>query len=646
MKRVFKYIFLILATVMFLFISFKISNNYFINDYNLISMFEKKGSQLKLIKRIPESPNLNLTYECKGNAALSWDNTKRQIRFSSDTESAKCNLTFQYNVILTLNETSGTILKSNKKEVGIDGENYGTLTCESNNPTIASCTVTQTKLTVTGVNPGTATITVKDTTSDKQATFSATVTDVTLGLTPTSGNTTVNKTLTSEITGSGYGALTCTTSDALIATCSITGNILSVKAGTKDGVATITLKENAANKTATYIITVDILKLAWVRTFGGTNSDYFYDIKQTSDGGYIAVGTTWSDDIDVADITKNSSWDSTAIIVKYDASGNVVWKKFFGGTSTEQYNGVTEISGGYIAVGISSSKDGDLAGANPNGQYIATIVRYDTVGNVVWKKFLIGHDYNKIVTTTDGVIVAGTKLATCNWTIGGGPAQPRAAYIVKYNLSGSVVWQAYCHDKSTNDTQFYDIAETSGGYVVVGNKSANWGSTGYLLIAKYNASGTKLWEQAYGESGVWAELYGVVGGSEIVTVGTAEGEATMAKLNNNTGDVIWSYSYPGNSYDEFKSIAAVSDGYLVTGSSQSTNVTSSKGDKDGLILKINTSGNLVWARHFGGSGYDEFNDIIASSNKITAVGYSNSNDGDTVGINKGLLDATIYNFDY
>ena len=128
-------------------------------------------------------------------------------------------------------------------------------------------------------------------------------------------------------------------------------------------------------------------------------------------------------------------------------------------------------------------------------------------------------------------------------------------------------------------------------------------------------------------------------------VGTAE-EAIMAKLNNNTGDVIWSYSYPGNSDDGFKSIAAVSDGYIVTGGSQSTNVTSSKGDKDGLILKINTSGNLVWARHFGGSGYDEFNAIIASSNKITAVGNGDSNDGDTVGINKGRQDATIYNFDY
>ncbi len=650
MKRVFKYIFLILTTVMFLFISFKISNNYFINDYNLISMYESKGSQLKLIKKIPESPNLNLTYECKENAALSWDDTKRQIRFSSDTESTRCNLTFQYDVILTLNETSGTILKSNKKEVGIDGENYGKLTCESNNPTIASCTVTQTKLTVTGLNPGTATITVKDTTSDKQATFSATVTDVTLGLTPTSGSTTLNKTLTSTITGSNYGTLTCITSDSLIATCSISGATLTIKTGGKAGIATIIVKENLANKSVTYTANVDVLKLSWVKTFGGTNWDYFWDVIETADGGYIAAGKTFSEDIDITGITMSYEYDATAMLVKYDAAGNVVWKKFFGGSDTEEFKGVTAVSDGYIVIGMTWSKDRDLAGLNPNANNVPVLIKYDLNGNLIWKKIPVqGHNFEKIISVSDGVIVVGSKMSNMNWAIPSqpGPVSVIAAYIVKYNLSGNLVWQAYSHDGSIASSGFTNVVESNGGYVAVGNQAvAYYNGTSNLLITKFNKNGTKIYEKQYGELRKNGKLFGISSITEgVIIVGKVDNEATMAKLNNN-GDVIWSYSYPGTATDVFNDVTTVLDGFVVVGNSTSTNIIPGKGSTDGLVLKISPSGSLVWVKHFGGNGADNFSSVLSSSSKIIIVGDTSSNNGDMQGLNKGVYDAVIYNFDY
>lgn len=254
------------------------------NNNNFISMYEKKGEQLKSIKRIPKEGILKLSSECKGTASLSWDNNARQIRFSTGNAPIKCNLTFQYDVILTLNETSGTVLKTNQKEVGITGENYGTLSCESSSSTVATCTVTQTKLTVTGVNPGTAIITVKDTTSDKQVTYSVTVIDVTLGLSPASGTVTMNKSITSTITGSNYGTLTCSTGNATIATCSISGTTLTVL-GVNPGTTTITIKENKFNKTATY--TAKVEGKTWTRMYG--NDSKFTDIISVSDG-YVVVG--------------------------------------------------------------------------------------------------------------------------------------------------------------------------------------------------------------------------------------------------------------------------------------------------------------------------------------------------------------------
>ncbi len=642
-----KYIFLIIATVVVLSIPFRIKNYYFINNNNLISMLEKKGTQTKLIKKIPENVNLDLESICSGdNTSLDWDNTTRKIKFETGSESEKCNLIFKYEITLGLSETSGTILKSQQKEVEITGENYGTLSCETNTASIATCSITENKLKVTGVGTGNAVITVRENLDNKSVSYNVTVNDITLGLTPTSGSTTLNKTLSSTITGSNYGTLSCITSDSLIATCSISGATLTIKAGNKAGTATITVKENLANKSATYTANVDVLRLSWVRMFGGTSDDYFWDVVEAPDGGYVAAGNAFSGDIDIVGITKSYDYDATAILVKYDASGNLVWKKFFGGSDTDYFNGVTAVSDGYVAVGTSWSNDRDLTGLNPGKEFVATIVKYDLNGNLLWKKVKIGHGYEKVVKVLDGVIVVGTKQANYNWTVGGGPSKPRAAYIVKYGSSGNVLWQTYCHDGSTNDSQFTAIAETNGGVVAVGNKSANYSSTGYFLIAKYSSSGTKLWEQAYGESGVWAKLTGVAGGNEIVAVGTARSEATMAKLNNSNGNVIWSYSYPGNLDDEFNDITAVSDGYFVSGGSYSTNVTPNKGGQDGLIIKVNTNGSLVWARNFGGSGSETFNAITASSNKFVAAGSSNSNNGDNAGINKGRWDATIYNFDY
>ena len=250
-----KNIFISLLMFSILLITLNLNYNISKDNNNLISMYEEKGSQLKLIKKIPENVNLDLFTECKGEASLVWDNTKRQIKFSSNSANIKCNLTFKYDIILTLEKSSGTILKSNQENVTISGENYGELKCETTNASIATCTVTQTKLTVTGVNPGNATITVKDTTSDKQATYSATVTDITLGLSPTSGNTNVNKTVSTQITGNGYGTLSCIVADPLLATCSISGGELIIT-GKNPGTTTVTVKESFANKTVVYTVNI------------------------------------------------------------------------------------------------------------------------------------------------------------------------------------------------------------------------------------------------------------------------------------------------------------------------------------------------------------------------------------------------------
>ena len=79
---------------------------------------------------------------------------------------------------------------------------------------------------------------------------------------------------------------------------------------------------------------------------GGGGDDSGNSVQQTSDGGYIITGYTWPDGTDRSDV----------LLIKADASGNTLWTKTFGGSSEDRGNSVQQTTdGGYIVVGLTFS---------------------------------------------------------------------------------------------------------------------------------------------------------------------------------------------------------------------------------------------------------------------------------------------------
>jgi hypothetical protein len=184
------------------------------------------------------------------------------------------------------------------------------------------------------------------------------------------------------------------------------------------------------------------------------------------------------------------------------------------------------------------------------------------------------------------------------------------------------------------------IATSDGGYLLVGNSESNAsgdkseatrGDADYWAV-KINASGAKVWDKRFGGSGNdYCESVVATSDGGYLLAGYshsgAEGdksEATRGSSDywavkiNADGAEVWDKRFGGSGTDECNAVVATSDGgYLLAGRSISApdgdKSEGSRGGYDYWAVKINASGAKVWDKRFGGSGVDDCQSVIATS---------------------------------
>lgn len=131
-----------------------------------------------------------------------------------------------------------------------------------------------------------------------------------------------------------------------------------------------------------------------------------------------------------------------------------------------------------------------------------------------------------------------------------------------------------------------------------------------------------------------------------LVVGSLNDDFVLIKYNLNN-EVVWTKTYGGTGSDHLYDIEKTSDGYVATGYSSSTDITSvtNKGNKDAIVLKIDNFGNLKWIRNYGGASDDELYDIeVLNDGSYISVGYTSSKNLEGIE-SSSYEDGLIINYD-
>ena len=201
--------------------------------------------------------------------------------------------------------------------------------------------------------------------------------------------------------------------------------------------------------------------LDWKYNFGGMEHNFFKGITNTNDGGFVAVGASSRYSFGYGDWTgipaKYMTVVYNASIVKFGTTGSIIWKKNFGGWYTDYFNKViTTDDGGFVAVGYSSISimgNADWSGLFGCNGLNATIVKYDSNGNLLWRKAFGGNvtgglssDYfNSIVSTSTGDLIAvgysnAQSFNNGTWT-GISSKGQQDATVIKFDSNGNIIWK-------------------------------------------------------------------------------------------------------------------------------------------------------------------------------------------------------------
>jgi hypothetical protein len=399
----------------------------------------------------------------------------------------------------------------------------------------------------------------------------------------------------------------------------------------------------------------------WARQSEGLAGNGAKKVCTDASGNVIVIGSYQSSIVFGSDTLING----TIFIVKYDASGNVLWAKSDGGpvgvygdyasaVSTDGIGNIYitgEFTGPFITFGTDTLFNEFF------------VVKYDPMGNVLWAKgsatWAVSGGTGIANDAAGNVLVSGVVADGDSITFGSISlinAGGFDLFLVKYDPLGNVLWAKSAGGIAEDKAQDVSIDPTGNSYITGYFKSPSitFGSitltnTGPLYIAdmyvaKYDPSGNVLWAKSrgttlYDEADIIATdangnsyVSGFLN-SHVIVAGIdmpIDSGTTFIMKYDSAGTALWTKNMgvvtPSMAIDMNGNLLLTGGfGYGTVVFGMDTLINTNPATNDIYIVKCDSSANTLWAKSAGGSGNEIGSSIcVDASGNIIVAGYFNS----------------------
>ncbi len=298
-------------------------------------------------------------------------------------------------------------------------------------------------------------------------------------------------------------------------------------------------------------------QVTWQRTYGGFGIDEGHAIRQTSDQGFIVVGSTGS----------FGHGSSDVYVLKLDSNGEREWSRAIGGPSIDQGWAVQQLpDDGFVVAGFTLN-----GGA---GGYDGLLLRLDPQGMVVWEKTYGGTEWDFLYDVTvlsDGFALTGSTTVDGNLQ----------AWLVKVDQNGAVQWERTLGGDGQDEAR--SIRLTSAGDLIIAGTMAIGGLSD-VFVSLWTAGGDEIWTTVIGSpdiehafSVVETSDHGFAIGGYKESIDTGMRAMFLAKVDE-LGSPVWTNQIDGGS-----------------------------GEWEGRSIRVNHGGGLVLAgitSSYGAGGFD------------------------------------------
>ena len=394
-----------------------------------------------------------------------------------------------------------------------------------------------------------------------------------------------------------------------------------------------------------------LLGVKWEKCFGGSGSEMGRKILSTQDGGFVTL-SRWSssNDGDLSNTLTNPEGDIW--VFKTNNNGIIEWQTKLGGTHADEGGGIISTAdGGFLVAGTTYSSDGDVTSIL-HGESDYWIIKLNEKGNVVWSNTFGGSKQenlkNVICTSDGGFMLIGYTYSNLNdgdvTDFKGGSCD---IWVVKTDSKGLLQWQK-CIGGTDGDMGWDIIQISPSSYIIAGGTYSKdvdvFGNHGGqdIWLVKLDLSGNMIWQKCIGGSkdecvfslkksgtnsflvaGYTSSINGDISGNH-------GGEDGWASEIDTMGNFIWKKCFGGTGTDDFFSGIKTIDGDFIfygwTGSSNGDAI-GNTGGNSWLIKFDSLKNNIVWQRSFGGASNEIGHDVIEFLNGGYALtGYTNSSD--------------------